>query len=307
MRIQQRLDPALPQPFARTHRFTRTAIPRQLIIRATVAVRFSLCGTFNVRACARHDGSDLYGHTMTTLFISDLHLDLVRPAILEQFAQFIAEEAVHADALYILGDLFEAWIGDDSNDEVGECFVAALQPMRDAHKPVFFMHGNRDFLLGDAFARRAGLTLLPDPSVISLYGTPTLLMHGDSLCIDDTPFQAFRKQSRSPAWQRAFLARPVEQRLAFAQQARLASKRYTTAENTQSLMDVNQAAVIDIMEKHRVTRLIHGHTHRPAIHTFDLQKKIAERIVLGDWYEQGSVLRVYMTGEIKTHAFITSS
>lgn len=228
---------------------------------------------------------------MTTLFISDLHLDTSRPAIIDLFERFIVNEAVHADALYILGDLFEAWIGDDAIDEAGERFAAALKPMRDAHKPCFFMHGNRDFLLGDAYAHRTGMTLLPDPSVIDLYGTPTLLMHGDSLCIDDAPYQAFRTQSRNPVWQRAFLSRSIEERQAFAQQARAESRRYTTSSHTQALMDVNEQAVRDALEHHNVTRLIHGHTHRPAIHQIDLQKKFAERIVLGDWYEQGSVLR----------------
>lgn len=229
---------------------------------------------------------------MSTLFISDLHLDTSRPAMIEVFEKFIRDEAVHADALYILGDLFEAWIGDDANDETGERFVAAMQPMRDARKPCFFMHGNRDFLLGDAYARGAGLTLLPDPSVIDLYGTPTLLMHGDSLCIDDAPYQAFRTQSRNPAWQRAFLCRSVEERQAFAQQARAESRRYTTSSDTQALMDVNGQAVLDALDRHNVSRLIHGHTHRPAVHHIATPKKIAERIVLGDWYEQGSVLRI---------------
>src|SRR5690606_13611537 len=126
-------------------------------------------------------------HLMTTLFVSDLHLDLARPEILQAFERFIADEAVHADALYILGDLFEAWIGDDAKDPVGARFIAAMQPLREAGKPAVFMHGNRDFLLGERFAREAGMTLLPDPSVIDLYGTPTLLMHGDSLCTDDAP------------------------------------------------------------------------------------------------------------------------
>jgi UDP-2,3-diacylglucosamine hydrolase len=229
---------------------------------------------------------------MTTLFISDLHLDPSRPAITDLFEQFIAREAVHADALYILGDLFEAWIGDDAHDETGERFAAALYPMRAARKPCFFMHGNRDFLLGDAYARVAGLTLLPDPSVINLYGTRTLLMHGDSLCIDDTAYQAFRTQCRAPAWQRAFLSRSIAERQAFAQRARSESRRYTTSDATQALMDVNQDAVEKVMRTYRTHRLIHGHTHRPAVHEFELDNQAAERIVLGDWYEQGSVLRV---------------
>ncbi|SFN13704.1 UDP-2,3-diacylglucosamine diphosphatase [Dokdonella immobilis] len=225
---------------------------------------------------------------MTTLFISDLHLDLARPAILDQFETFIRDEAIHADALYILGDLFEAWIGDDADDPVGQRFVAAMKPMREARRPCFFMHGNRDFLLGERFAREAGMTLLPDPSVINLYGTPTLLMHGDSLCTDDAPYQAFRKQSRSAEWQRQFLSQTVQQRDAFARKAREESKRYTGSEANASIMDVNQLAVEAGMRNAGVLRLIHGHTHRPAIHPFDFDNHPAERVVLGDWYEQTS-------------------
>lgn len=242
---------------------------------------------------------------MTTLFISDLHLDISRPAIIDLFERFIVNEAVQADALYILGDLFEAWIGDDAIDEAGERFAAALQPMRDARKPCFFMHGNRDFLLGDAYARRTGMTLLPDPSVIDLYGIPTLLMHGDSLCIDDAPYQAFRTQSRNPVWQRTFLSRSIEERKAFAQQARAESRRYTTSSQTQALMDVNEQAVLDALERHNVSRLIHGHTHRPAIHSVKLQKRTAERIVLGDWYEQGSVLRIATASDLELKIWAT--
>ena len=229
---------------------------------------------------------------MTTLFVSDLHLDLARPEILQAFERFIAEEAVHADALYILGDLFEAWIGDDANDAVGKRFVAAMQPLREAGKSAFFMHGNRDFLLGERFARDAGMTLIPDPSVIDLYGTPTLLMHGDSLCTDDVPYQTFRRQSRSAEWQRKFLAQTVQQRENFAQQARKESQRYTTDQANAVIMDVNENTVIDALCTADVQRLIHGHTHRPARHQLTLDGKAYERIVLNDWYEAGGVLRV---------------
>ena len=223
---------------------------------------------------------------MTTLFISDLHLDLARPAILDQFETFIRDEAVHADALYILGDLFEAWIGDDADDPVGKRFVAAMKPMREARRPCFFMHGNRDFLLGERFAREAGMTLLPDPSVIDLYGTPTLLMHGDSLCTDDAPYQAFRRQSRSAEWQRQFLSQTVQQREAFARMARAESQRHTGSEANAGIMDVNQQAVLDAMKNADVHHLIHGHTHRPATHRFQLDGKTQRRIVLADWYKE---------------------
>lgn len=229
---------------------------------------------------------------MTTLFISDLHLDLVRPEIIELFAKFVVEEAVHADALYILGDLFEAWIGDDAEDETGKRFVEAMRPMREAKRPCFYMHGNRDFLLGERFAKEAGMTLLPDPSVIDLYGTPTLLMHGDTLCTDDVEYQAFRKLSRSPEWQRAFLSKSVEERQAFANQARKESQQHTGNAANEGIMDVNQGTVELEMRSENVVRLIHGHTHRPALHVLTIKNKQAKRFVLGDWYNRTSNLRI---------------
>ena len=229
---------------------------------------------------------------MTTLFISDLHLDVERPRILDAFDRFIVEEALRADALYILGDLFEAWIGDDSEDEAGRRFIDAMKPMREVRKPCFFIHGNRDFLLGDDYARRAGMTLLPDPSVLVIEGVRTLLMHGDTLCTDDAIYQAFRAQSRTPAWQRTFLARPRSEREAFAQQARAESRRYTTDATNSGLMDVNQEAVRAALRTHDCVRMIHGHTHRPGVHRLASEPAGAERIVLGDWYEQASCLRL---------------
>lgn len=223
---------------------------------------------------------------MTTLFISDLHLDLVRPEIIELFSKFVREEAVQADALYILGDLFEAWIGDDAEDETGERFVEAMRPMREARKPCFYMHGNRDFLIGERFAKKAGMTLLPDPSVINLYGTPTLLMHGDTLCTDDEAYQAFRKQVRSPEWQRQFLAQSIETRQAFANQARQESLRHTGDSTNAAIMDVNQAAVEAAMSSVNVRNLIHGHTHRPGNHQWLQNQVPIKRTVLADWYEQ---------------------
>ncbi len=229
---------------------------------------------------------------MTTLFISDLHLDQTRPNIIEIFRRFIAEEAVNADALYILGDLFEAWIGDDAEDITGKQFIDAMRPMREARKPCFYMHGNRDFLLGERFAKESGMTLLPDPSVINLYGTPTLLMHGDTLCTDDDAYQAFRKQVRSPEWQRQFLAQSIETRQAFASQARQESQLHTKDSSNAAIMDVNQEAVEATMKSTNVHRLIHGHTHRQATHQLALENHTMERIVLGDWYEQESVHRM---------------
>ena len=229
---------------------------------------------------------------MTTLFIADLHLDASRPQITQLFETYLASDEVRrADALYILGDLVEAWIGDDDDAELPARIAAATRAVRDAGVPVYFMAGNRDFLLGQAFADRAGLTLLDDGVVHPIQGRPTLLMHGDVLCTDDIAYQAVRQQVRTPEWAAQILAMPLEARRAFAAKAREDSKAHTGS-TMESIMDVNADAVADAMRKAGVTRLIHGHTHRPAIHRFELDGKPAERIVLGDWYEQGSVLVV---------------
>jgi len=229
---------------------------------------------------------------MSTLFISDLHLDAERPDITSLFGRFIDEEARSADALYILGDLFEAWVGDDDPSQTGAFVAQRLRGLRDAGVPVYFMRGNRDFLLGDAYARRAGVTILPDPSVVMLHGRPTLLLHGDTLCSDDVAYQQFRTQTRDPDWQRQFLAQPLEARLAFAQQARAASQTRQSGLKAQGTMDaitdVTPATVDGTFARFGVDAMIHGHTHRPAVH----DHAGGRRIVLGDWYEQGSVLRV---------------
>ena len=233
---------------------------------------------------------------MATLFISDLHLDAERPDITALFGRFVDEEARSADALYILGDLFEAWVGDDDPSETGAYVAQRLRGLREAGVPVYFMRGNRDFLLGDAYARRAGVTILPDPSVVVLHGRPTLLMHGDTLCSDDVDYQQFRAQTRDPHWQRQFLAKPLEARLAFAQQARAASQTRQAGLKAQGAMDaitdVTPATVDSSFARFGVDSMIHGHTHRPAVH----EHAGGRRIVLGDWYEQGSVLRVDESG-----------
>lgn len=228
---------------------------------------------------------------MTTLFISDLHLDEARPHILDLFEDFLAGEARQADALYILGDLFEAWIGDDDDSALGARVAAAIHGLADSGVPVYFIAGNRDFLLGENFAARCAMQILEDGTVVDLHGTPTLLMHGDTLCTADLDYQEFRAQVRTTEWQRQFLAQPLEKRRAFAAQARDASKAHTGGTDM-AIMDVTQDAVAEAMRQAAVTHLIHGHTHRPAIHPFELDGQAAERIVLGDWYEQGSVLRV---------------
>ncbi|WP_369927935.1 UDP-2,3-diacylglucosamine diphosphatase [Xanthomonas sp. NCPPB 2632] len=229
---------------------------------------------------------------MSTLFIADLHLDDARPAITTLFEQFLASnEARTASALYILGDLVEAWIGDDDDAELPTRIATATRRLSDAGVPVFFMAGNRDFLLGDAFAERAGLTLLDDGTVHDIEGVPTLLMHGDLLCTDDVEYQTVRAQVRTPAWAAQILSMPLEARRAFAAKARSDSKS-RTGRIDETIMDVNQAAVETAMRNAGVQRLVHGHTHRPAIHTFDLDGRPAQRIVLGDWYDQGSVLTI---------------
>lgn len=233
---------------------------------------------------------------MATLFISDLHLDDSRPGITQLFETFLAgDEARAADAVYILGDLVEAWVGDDDDAELPGRIARATKALAEHGVPVYFIVGNRDFLIGKAFAERAGLTLLEDGTVHELYGRPTLLMHGDVLCTDDVAYQALRKQVRSPEWQAQVLALPLEARRALAAKARAESKAHTSS-SMETIMDVNAGAVADAMHKAGVTRLIHGHTHRPAIHRFELDGQPAERIVLGDWYEQGSVLRVTPDG-----------
>jgi UDP-2,3-diacylglucosamine hydrolase len=226
---------------------------------------------------------------MPTLFISDLHLDETRPQIVELFTLFLARDARGADALYILGDLFESWIGDDDDAPLAARVADGLRALRDSGTPVYFMHGNRDFLLGERYAEHAEMTLLADPTVIDLAGERTLLMHGDTLCTDDIEYQKFRTLVRNPQWQRQFLAKPLAERRAFAAQARGESRKQTALKAAE-IMDVNQAAVESAMRAHDVRRLIHGHTHRPATHRFDLGGPAAERIVLGDWYEQSSVL-----------------
>lgn len=233
---------------------------------------------------------------MATLFIADLHLDDSRPRITHLFEQFLASDEVRsADALYILGDLVEAWIGDDDDAELPGRIALATKALRDAGVPVYFMVGNRDFLLGKDFAERAGFTLLDDGTVHDLYGRPTLLMHGDVLCTDDIAYQTVRKQVRTPEWMAQILAMPLEARRAFAAKAREDSRAHTGS-TMETIMDVNADAVAGTMRNACVARLIHGHTHRPAIHRFDLDGHPAERIVLGDWYEHGSVLSITPEG-----------
>lgn len=228
---------------------------------------------------------------MTTLFISDLHLTEERPKIIALFRTFLREEAAQADALYILGDLFEAWLGDDAVLPSMQPVLGELSTLTKKGVPVFVMVGNRDFLLGEQFEKTTGCKLLPDPSVINLCGLDTLLMHGDTLCTDDVDYQAFRKQVRNHAWQSAVLAKSIDERIAMAREARAESKA-RTQEKSEDIMDVNADAVSEAFRKHNISRLIHGHTHRPAIHQLTVDNKPVTRIVLGDWYDHSSVLRI---------------
>jgi UDP-2,3-diacylglucosamine hydrolase len=219
---------------------------------------------------------------VTTLFISDLHLEESRPGITRAFLAFLQDHAVSAHTLYILGDFFEAWIGDDEHTPLQEQIAAALKQVSDGGTTVYVMHGNRDFLLGADYCQRIGATLLDDPTVIDLYGIPTLLMHGDSLCTADVEYQKFRANMRNPKTQQMLLARPLKDRQLMARQLREISMAKNKGK-TQAIMDVTPEEVMRTMEQHNVPQLIHGHTHRPGRHPLLVNGQPAERIVLGDW------------------------
>lgn len=233
---------------------------------------------------------------MTALFISDLHLCPTRPAISRLFFSFLAGPAREAKTLYILGDLFEYWAGDDDlGDSFNAEICAALHGLADADTSVFCMAGNRDFLIGDAFALAAGTTLLAEPTLIDIGGTATLLMHGDTLCTDDEAYQRFRAQVRSTEWQRGFLALPLAERKAQIGALRRESEAQKRIK-PMDIMDVNAATVARALREHGCTRLIHGHTHRPGHHTFAMDGRGCERWVLPDWYETGGYLACDETG-----------
>ena len=228
---------------------------------------------------------------MATLFIADLHLQTEEPAITAGFLRFLAGEARQADALYILGDLFEAWIGDDDPNPLHQRVAAAIRALVDSGVPCYFIHGNRDFLLGKRFARESGMQLLPQEKVLELYGRKVLIMHGDTLCTDDAGYQAFRAKVHQPWLQTLFLALPLFIRHRVAAKMR-ADSRAANSSKSLAIMDVNQQAVIEAMEKHRVQWLIHGHTHRPAVHQLTANEAPAFRAVLGAWHSEGSMIRV---------------
>ena len=224
------------------------------------------------------------------LFISDLHLDPQRPETVVLFRDFMARTAPRAGSLFILGDFFEAWVGDDDlpapfNADI----VSALATLSAGGTALYFLHGNRDFLAGAAFARAAGLHLLPDPVRIELFGTPTLLSHGDVFCSDDGTYQAFRAQVRQRDWQTEFLGKPIEARHAFARALRERSE-HAKAGKKPDIMDVNLDTVARHARAADVRRIIHGHTHRPARHVHDLGDRRIERWVLPDWHDTGGYL-----------------
>lgn len=233
---------------------------------------------------------------MTTLFVSDLHLTRNRPAITELFLEFLQTEACKAEALYILGDLFEYWIGDEAvdADEIRPV-IAALRAVADGGVSVYVLHGNRDFLLGERFQQACHCRLLDDPATIDLYGKNTLITHGDQLCTDDAEYQRVRCILRDPAWQSMFLAKEIDEREAIARSYREISMANSSAK-PMHIMDVNADAVEQAMITHGVVQMIHGHTHRPDIHEVKIGVRNGRRIVLGDWYKHGSVLRCDQSG-----------
>jgi UDP-2,3-diacylglucosamine hydrolase len=226
---------------------------------------------------------------MAILFVSDLHIDAGRPDITDQFVDFLDAEARGAEALYILGDLFESWVGDDAPDAAQAATLDAMRSLTTGGVPCFVMHGNRDFLLGPAFCERTGALLLADPVIVTLYGERVLVMHGDALCTDDRAYQRLRATVRDEDWQRRFLRLSSAQRRALAGAARTGSQAHT-ASIAYTIGDVNAQSVAAAMRAAGTATLLHGHTHRPGIHAFSVDGRPCTRIVLGDWYTQGSVL-----------------
>lgn len=226
---------------------------------------------------------------MTTLFISDLHLSPSRPDISDCFFSFIENEAIHADALYVLGDLFEFWIGDDDNSSFNQAIKNAFKQLADKGVPCFFIQGNRDFLIGKRFALESAMTLLPEVSIIDLYGKKVMIMHGDTLCIDDHKYQAYREKVHLPWLQFLYNRLPlfIKKKIVSKIQSDIGEDK---KEKSLEIMDVNQQEVERIMDQYGVDLLIHGHTHRPDIHNFVSTNGHKQRIVLGDWYQQGSIL-----------------
>ena len=226
---------------------------------------------------------------MTTLFVSDLHLSAERPKQLVLFLEFAERARSTTQALYVLGDLFEVWLGDDDDTPPHAGVIDALRSLTNVGVDLHVGHGNRDFLFGQRFARATGATLMMDYEIIDLYGQRTLLTHGDLLCTKDVKYQRFRKLVRNPLVRTAFLSIPLSLRRQIALKTQLGTKASMRAK-ADFIMDVDEDTVSSVMAKHAVKLLIHGHTHRPGIHDFDIEGQACRRIVLGDWYDQDSVL-----------------
>ncbi len=231
---------------------------------------------------------------MSIIFISDLHLSAQTVKINTIFLKFLQQQAANAEKLYILGDFFELWIGDDNTTTFSKTIQHALQQIAQ-QIPTYFMHGNRDFLIGQDFARQANISLLPDPSVIDLYGEKVLLMHGDSLCTDDIAYQQSRKKFRDPTYQKVLLAKPLWQRKLYAKYLQHKSRWHKRRVSTE-IMDINQKAVDQIFQQYAIQTLIHGHTHRPGIHINYENDNQRQRIVLSDWHDYGNALICSPTG-----------
>lgn len=237
-----------------------------------------------------------------TLLISDLHLEPERPDITQAFQEFLTNIAVDAEALYILGDFFNVWIGDDNVTALNLQVASSLKKLADSGTRIFIMHGNRDFLLGEDFAKQCGAELISEPYSLESYGNRHLLMHGDSLCTLDEDYINFRNMVRNKEWQQNFLAKPLQERQAFADEARAKSKSMSS-NKAEDIMDVTQAEVLSVMQEHKVSSLIHGHTHRPDVHRFPLKNGITgERTVLGDWEKGPSYITLYGPQPELTHA-----
>lgn len=233
--------------------------------------------------------------SQSSLFISDLHLEPERETINRIFFDFLKQRAVKADALYILGDLFETWIGDDDLTDYNQQVITAFSEYSNKGKQLFFMHGNRDFLLGNEFMQQCGGQLLPDPSILELYGHKILLTHGDTLCTLDHEYQSFRETARSPQWQDTVLNKPLAERRAIAANMR-AQSREKSMNKADNIMDVNPPDVLTLIEESKVKYLIHGHTHRPAVHTVTTSAGESTRIVLSDWDKSGHCLELNQSG-----------
>lgn len=231
-----------------------------------------------------------------TIFIADLHLDKQYPDANSAFITYLADlKNQPIDALYILGDLFEYWLGDDCIDKTAELVADSLTDFASNGTPVYFIHGNRDFLLAETYAKRCKMTLLPEHEVIHLYGIKTLILHGDTLCTDDEAYMQFRAKVRTSAWQENILRLPAWVRRLKAKHLRYRSKK-ANKNKTADIMDVSQTTVEQLLRDYQVTQMIHGHTHRPAVHKFEIDHQPATRYVVGDWYHQGSALEVTKNG-----------